>query len=323
MHRPFVVCSALVAVACGGQSLSSPGRSGSPSGTNGSSSGTTSPPISFGAPTSIAEHVPSPPTILASDGATLFWIDGDDFLWSVPVGGGTPTQLACSAAAFLYLDSTSVYFETDGGFASVPKKGGATSTLITASPSAATVTAGTVYWIEEDRSASSSQPQSLVKSAPLVAGSAVTTMGTFASLEAPSAIAASGSTLFLSGAGAPEAIPAEGSSLATFDVGTCFALVASSDGVYCGDGSVTLVALDGKGTTRIAAEANDVASIALDATNVYWVNKAASGSIVMAPRRGGANVTVAYDVNPYAVAVDDGAVYWSDAGGSVQRVEKR
>ena len=272
----------------------------------------------------MAQHILNPPTLLASDGVTLFWVDSEDILWSEPVGGETPTQLAASAAGFLYVDSTNVYFEGGGGFASLPKTGGTISTLITASPVAASVTNGTVYWVESQHGTPvMTEAQILVKSAPLVARGAVTTLGSFPSLVPPNGIAASGLTIFLSETGAPQAIPTDGGSTAFFSAGNCFSLVAASDGVYCGEGSLTLIALDGTTTTNVATEGNDVASVALDATNVYWVNKAVSGSVVTAPRNGGANITVAYDANPLAVAVDDASVYWSDAAGTLQRVAKQ
>ncbi|MGO8993495.1 MAG: hypothetical protein ACLQVI_09200 [Polyangiaceae bacterium] len=309
-----------LAVAC-----SCSGKGGSPS--SGPDSGT-----SGAAPSSIAQNVAAPPLLLASDGTALFWIDQTGALWSVPVGGGTPTQIATGASGAIYLsvDSTNAYFIGSGGFSSVPKQGGTPAVMI-ATPNeiwAATVAGGTAYWAEQEPEVVGSppslpppEPPEVVKSAPFVAGGAATTLGTLPGI--PSAIAVAGSVIFLAAAGTPlQTLPIAGGSPTASSVSGCLRLLAGADGVYCGGSQLTLVASDGT-ETPIAAATNNVTSIAVDSTNVYWVNSTASGSVVAAPTNGGGSATtIASDAYPLAVAVDDAGVYWSDNAGNIQRAAK-
>src|SRR6202044_1905729 len=106
-------------------------------------------------PVVLEQHLLAPATALASDGASIFWIDSQAKLWRASVNGGTPALLTSQVGwvqGFLYVDSTKVYFIGSGGIASVPKAGGVVSTLAATSGSivSATVAAGVVYWVEQD-----------------------------------------------------------------------------------------------------------------------------------------------------------------------------
>jgi hypothetical protein len=87
----------------------------------------------------------------------------------------------------------------------------------------------------------------------------------------------------------------------------CSTLLASGDSVYCAQTPLTLINAVGA-VTQIASTTNNVTSMAVDDTNVYWVNSTGAGSVMSAPKQGGPNVTIAYDQYPTVVAVDANAM---------------
>jgi hypothetical protein len=268
---------------------------------------------------------------LASDGVDLFWIDTASTLWRAPVGGGTPSQLASNVSwvePFLYLDATNVYFAGPDGISSLPKQGGTASLIVPTQGSiyAATAAGGSVYWMEDDPgdggATTPTSFQGFVKSSSL-AGGAVATLTTLGA-EGPSsqgAIAISDSLVFFFGDGL-ETLPIGGGTPTTLSsTERCLQLLGGPAGVYCNNTPIVLLAADG-GSTTISTQASQPQSMALDTTNLYWVNPTRSGSVVTAPMNGGPFVTVAYDELPMALAVDDAAVYWSDSAGTIQRADK-
>jgi hypothetical protein len=246
-----------------------------------------------------------------------------------PVAGGSPTEIATGAGSqFLSFDSQNVYFVGAYGFTAVlkqPVSAGEPATLIeTASITAASISGGAVYWVESDTDPQNpGPPQNVVKSAPgLTIQPPVTTLGIVPRPEPPTAIAAVGATVIVAGVGTePGIVQVDGGAPTPVGPVSCATLLAATDGVYCAGAPLVFVGLDGT-TTQIAFETNNATHLALDEANVYWTNEATSGSVVAAPRNGGANITIAYDDTPIAVAVDDAAVYWSDNGGKLQRVAK-
>ena len=66
----------------------------------------------------------------------------------------------------------------------------------------------------------------------------------------------------------------------------------------------------------VAAGQSNPAGIALDGKNVYWTNASQTGSVMAAPKAGGAPVTlVPAQSSPGGIAVDTTSVYWTTAGG--------
>jgi hypothetical protein len=47
-----------------------------------------------------------------------------------------------------------------------------------------------------------------------------------------------------------------------------------------------------------------------------------AGTVMRAPKAGGAATVIANDASPLAIAVDANAIYWSDQGGNIMRVAK-
>ncbi len=93
-------------------------------------------PIAGGVPTMLAAA--TDPWAIATDGATVYFTDGDSIL-SVPRAGGTPTTLATNQPFpfVLVVDGTTLYWSTargDGAILSMPKTGGTPTTLVLRRP---------------------------------------------------------------------------------------------------------------------------------------------------------------------------------------------
>jgi hypothetical protein len=72
---------------------------------------------------------------------------------------------------------------------------------------------------------------------------------------------------------------------------------------------------------QLAADENEAAGLAVDATYIYW-SRLVSGEIVRMPKTGGAPEVIASgQVRPWAVAVDDARVYWAAEGNAVAGVD--
>ncbi len=320
----FLAPFALAFYNCGGQSTRG--------GDGASSGGQDGSPSSFGEPSVVEQHIlaVNAPRFLASDGADLFWLDTNGGVWRDPIGGGNVTQLASDASwtgGFIFVDSTNVYFAQTGGIVALPKAGsGAIATLVPISSDAifltGTVSNGTVYWIEIDTTTGpkgGSTPT--IKSAPLAAGSAAMTLGALSMSDSPNSVAVVGKTVFFAAPGSQVGMLEDdgGAPNPTNAVNCTSPLLAGTNGIYCSDTSILFVMLDGS-TTTISPETGQAATLAADATNVYW---AAGGTVATAPRQGGATVTIASGDSAVAVAVDDTAVYWSDQSGDIQKAMKQ
>jgi hypothetical protein len=280
---------------------------------------------SYGVPVAVVQHVLVPPSILASDGTNLFWIDAQGLLWTAPTAGGTPKNLATNAYSFLAIEGTNVYFAeetTVSGPATVweVSTDGGTATQLLALGSnvpGATIAGSQAYWTLRTGGG-------LVESEPLSGGPAQLLGSISPEFSGAAPLAATANHIFFMADESLAVMPVGGGPVTTGLTGgtNCQSLLASGDSVFCGGSPLLLVAPSGA-MTQIALETNNVTSMALDDTAVYWVNNAPSGSVVAAPKLGGQNYVIAYDANPTAVAVDDTAVYWGDLAGNIQRAAKQ
>jgi len=308
--------------------------------------GSPSAPLSFGAASAIYPNLTEWPTFIASDGVDLFWIDFQGTVWSGPVTGGDPRPIASGACPevpqFLWLDPDSVYFVqcqpppmSAGGasIVSVPRLGGAPAVLIAVSDYllAATAVEGTAYWLDSEvGDVLSDGGTTFARSVPLKGLANAITLGTISAPSPaaflPAFIAESDGTLFVvapaSNAYGPwGGVLTPGGAWTPMNEGSahCGPLLADSAGAYCVEdppGAVGVLSADGQVTTTQNTSHAEV--IALDATNLYWAaypSETGSGNVATTPRGGGAVIVIAQAANiPTAMAVDDGAVYWSTQG---------
>jgi hypothetical protein len=284
----------------------------------------------------LATQLQVPANRMVSDGTTLFWttLQSSPGLFAMPVQGGpvatllTPSTATPEGQAFLAVDDTNLYVLEGYSLVRIPKNG-APSTLVNESGAtvvAATGLGGKGYWIEE-WSGNGQPGTTAVKSAALLAGGAITTVGLFQQSIPPDFIAVTSTTAFLgvqamaiyefplSGA------PSSGPTMLSMD---CDSLASDTNAAFCaatGNGSNQQIASDG--TTSILGSGVSSTFIVSDNTYVYWADRATVGTILKAPKGGGGTATiVARDTNPTAIAVDDKSVYWSDQGGYIKSVPK-
>src|SRR5690242_13609633 len=72
----------------------------------------------------------------------------------------------------------------------------------------------------------------------------------------------------------------------------------------------------------MAAGQQYVGAIAVDATNVYWINGEANGTVMKCPVDGcnGSPIALATgQAYPAGIAVDTTSVYWANQGGSIMK----
>ncbi|HEY3816936.1 MAG TPA: hypothetical protein VGL81_07190 [Polyangiaceae bacterium] len=304
--------------------------------------GGTTPPGGAGA-TAIATQIQATATNLASDGTSLYWTSSEGSggpVSSVPVVGGAVSTVVTGqiGGGFLAVDSVNVYYPApSGGYSRSSKSGGGAATLIT--PAGAnvfgfTMLGGNAYWVEQ----TGNMPMGgdVVKTAP-AQGGPTSVLATMAA-QGPSpggGIAVTTTTVFvpaglagLSFFSIASGIPDGGTpTLVTGLMGFCEFIVSDTSDVYCSEaGSIVAIASDGSTSTlgNVLNEGQTAGGggLAADDTYVYWVDATTVGTIMRAPKSGGAATIIARDTSPVAIAVDASAVYWSDVGGNIMRLPK-
>jgi hypothetical protein len=160
--RTFVYLFPLVSlVACQARTLDA-GSTGDGGGGGGGTAGGGG--VSAG-PVKIASGLAEAPHWMASDGTTLFLIDGTTgFVETMPVEGGPITMLASTSSVatgpLLYVDATNVYVlqnvsssseYSQNGLIAIPKSGGAPRMISDgrADVEAAAFVGATAYWVED------------------------------------------------------------------------------------------------------------------------------------------------------------------------------
>lgn len=307
-------------------------------GTNATGTSSASP---VGEPTTIASLIQRPPAHMVSDGTTLFWSDGWN-VSSIPVGGGTIRTL--TAGYLLSVDDVGIYVNKTDGIYRFPKSGGAPVLISDASSGSSlvgrtTTTRTNAYWGEWQTNVDPTvlQQPVVVKTAPLHGGP-ITTIAQFEAEDAnglgPMAVTAN--TVFLGVLAPSPGVASFSTSAGIPDGGTlrvlpgspdnCSSIISDDDAVYCETGSITRIANDGTtttlGTVIGAALTGGVTGIALDDTDVYWVDQTTVGTVMKVSKTGGTATTLAHDTSPIAIAVDATSVYWNDVGGNIQRLPK-
>jgi hypothetical protein len=300
----------------------------------------------------LASGIQLPPTHLLSDGTTLFWTDEGGALWSMPVGGGRVTSLAPMIPAvpvtLLAVDGANYYVELgDLGIYRISKGASPTTlisdpantvagtTMVTSGP--ATILGGTAYWSEQTVVDDGGPWQWLLKSVSLQGGPITLVAQLAPDGPAVSAIGVTSSTAFFVGASATlveQAPLSTGTSTGIMFASGCGTLVSDTDAVYCylrgTVGPIQRIQSDGETMslgTMIDMSAAPSVALAVDDTDVYWVDDTTLGTVMKVSKAGfmgvGPTATViAHDTSPIAIAVDATSVYWSNAGGEIRRAPK-
>ncbi len=296
---------------------------------------------------SIASLIQRTPTNLVSDGTSLFWVSSDGAggpLLRMPVAGGAIATVVSGSigGGFIDVDNVNVYFPgQSGGIARAPKDGSGSPSLVNggsgAEVGAVTFLGPNAYWVEWPGGLRATQ--GVLKTARLKGGP-VSTLSDFASSSpGPEIVGVTATTAFLSpGAGTgplasfslSSGVPGGGapSPVASVPEGCSF-LASDVKAVYCGSNKGTVVEIgDCGGTVTLGTllEYGPVAggpgALAFDDSYVYWVDAVTVGTIMRAPKGGGPSIVIARDTQPIAIAVDAKAVYWSDEGGHIMKLEK-
>jgi hypothetical protein len=297
---------------------------------------------SDGGATIIASEIQQMPTNLASDGTSLFWtssVGAGAPLSSMPVGGGPITTVvpAPVPGGFLAVDDVNVYFlGQSGGIYRAPKSGPGSSTLVSeagASVAAATALGSSAYWLETPGGGSDGSTVT-VKRAPLQGGPVSQVANFTLAGPMPRAIGVTTTTAFISGLGLPPQSLSLGSGVLRPVLGEtegCELLVSDTDAVYCDTGSA-IIAVQGDSSLTVLGTVvedspafgggNGDSVVAYDDSYVYWLNSTMVGTMMRAPKTGGAATIVARDTSPVAMAVDSSAVYWSNQAGQITRLVK-
>jgi hypothetical protein len=212
--------------------------------------------------------------------------------------------------------------------------GGTPATIVAVSDYllAATAVEGTAYWLDSEVGDTLSDGgTTFARSVPLNGLANAITLGTISApspaASLPAFIAESDGTLFV---GAPASneygvwggVLTRGGAWTPMNEGSahCGPLLADSAGAYCVEddppGAVGVLSADGQVMTTQNTSHAQV--IALDATNLYWAaypTETGPGNVATMPRGGGAVIVIAQAATiSTAMAVDDGAVYWSTQG---------
>jgi hypothetical protein len=273
------------------------------------------------------------PYALALDAAFVYWIEQDGSIMRLAKSGGVPSSLGsgCNFVA-IAVDAAHVYC---GGTAQTilafPLAGGVATVLAGAQPVADLAADGQrVYWTTYYglRPAGNNDVSNV--SGVGADGGAIVNFATMQRV--PSSLSVNDTSVYwltlvdpaiptgttvmrasLDG-GAPVSVAmSSGASASLRAPNKAIALDGTSvywsefvDGV---GGALRKAPLNGGPITTLAEGQTTAGTIAVDATNVYWV---ASKSILRMPLSGGASSVLVAGENAASIAVDDASVYWTN-----------
>jgi len=230
----------------------------------------------------------SPANVVADDSHVYYADWRSDTIERIPVGGGASSTVASGNRLILHralaLDSTHVYFGDNDGIKRVPKGGGAADILAAGYDSGKLAADGThVYWTE----GSPGGGGFIRRVSKVPAGGVVDTLASGGALDNPWGIAVDDSQVYWTerGSGKARRMPKGGGTMSDF---------VPADPTYMAQ------------------------SIAVDGTNVYWLDTtgSATGRLRRSPKGGGTVEDLALGLfGPTGLNLTSTHVYWGDSGG--------
>jgi hypothetical protein len=254
-------------------------------------------------------------TSLAVDATSVYWTNpNDETVRKVPVGGG-PTATLAGGAAPLAIDSTGVYctnqFSTNPAPAilKMPLGGGAPAVIASLSilPAAIAVDATGVYWTSPGRGQVYFQDAGASELSRLLAPGSVMKISLDGGLP----------TVLASGQVGVGAIAIDENNV-YWTAGT---VVNFGTPQFRRESSVVKMPLGGGTPATFVSGQIDSFRIAVDAANIYWLNRGTGengytdGSVMKASLTNGLPITLATgQVNLTDMAIDATSVYWATMG---------
>jgi hypothetical protein len=265
----------------------------------------------------------SSPRSIAVDDNYVFWSEPSVLKRVSKTGAGETAVATSSLYGFgqMVLDGNYLYYLDSGTkVQQLLKSGGTPTTLATGSSfyDAITVQNNVVFW---------GVPSGLIYSVP-TAGGSVTTVATGS--QDIASIRVTNNTVVWSQTTYPAVVFAQpiGGSRITLSSGVNVEPgLAIQDGFayFTGSESIYRVPIGGGIRQTLASNLNDAYDLALDATNIYWVEAGnplgTNGSVRQMPLSGGPIITLATNLaQPVAITVDSTNVYWlENNNGSTTR----
>lgn len=264
---------------------------------------------------------------IALDDNNVYWSTGGSQVAAAPKAGlalgQLPTVLATLGSDLvddIAVDKHNVYFTshgfTSGGVHKVPKTGGASVLLGTSSlPKGIAVDATNVYWSDFTS----------INKVPIAGGASVMLSGG----EPPGyGIAVDqGKVYWMDQAEVLEIPTAGGSESAIAPTNEGEEIAVRNGTVFYTTKDSIMRALGGSPVTTLASGQNHPVALAVDDTNVYWIDQVSGsfpnivGSILEVPISGGTPTVLATgQANPTDIAVDQTSVYWIGLEGPIMKL---
>lgn len=231
----------------------------------------------------------------------------------VPKTGGAVQILATAQPNpfQLAVDDSSVYFTAAGSLRRVPKSGGNVQTLVPGNDIDEVVAGTASLYYADYASSGGGAVYSASKD-----GTGIRILAS--SVTNCESVAPWGSDLFFGGSFVG-AVPIAGGTVTTLDTTYARRIAVDSQNVYAIDHdgpTVQRIPRDG-GTAQVLAispAAVGASDIALDSKDVYWTVDQKSGYVLRVSKAGGTMDVIASEDQPWGIAVDDTAIYWSLPG---------